>query len=442
MIPRLTIIAIVAATVGLNGNLVMAQTGRSAAVSSTRAIDAAYSDSQGRTDKAGCADPVDCDDRACDTCTPSGHRLYDPNCNCPYCRPRTGWGTFEGLLWWGKGRSLPPLLTTGPAIPQSDAGVLGRPGTQILFGNGGVGTRAAGGARADFGMWLDNAENLGVGAKVWGIDGDMRGTFASSPTGDPVLARPFYNVVLDQQDAFLAAYPGLITGNMTIETDSSVISAEAYLRTSMFHGRGYNLDLIGGYHFIRFDDRLLIVGNSVSVDPGGSNPVGTTIDITDSFDAHNEFHGGNLGIVGEIRHGRWTLNGLAKLSVGNMRETVTINGVTTVTTPNPGGTTTTNPGGLLALPTNMGSYSRSTLALIPEVNMTLSYELRRWLHLSVGYNAVYWSDVMMSGDQIDMNVNPTQMNGGILLGPPSPVFPMRHTEYWMHGISLGATFLF
>src|SRR5262249_52957658 len=41
-------------------------------------------------------------------------------------------------VWWLRRASLPPMLTTSP---QASAGVLGRPGTQVIYGNEGLETR-------------------------------------------------------------------------------------------------------------------------------------------------------------------------------------------------------------------------------------------------------------------------------------------------------------
>ena len=75
-------------------------------------------------------------------------------------------------MWWGKGRSTPPLVTSGTD------GIL--PGAPILFGGGTVGSEMAAGARADFGFWFDDCETLGIGAKVWGLAGDSDGFFQAS----------------------------------------------------------------------------------------------------------------------------------------------------------------------------------------------------------------------------------------------------------------------
>ena len=276
-----------------------------------------------------------------------------------------------------------------------------------------------------------------MGAKIWGVQGDRQDYYASSPEGDPILARPFYNIVLDQPDVFLVSSPGLIVGNLNVSTSSSVLGGEAYLRSSIMSGRGYDVDLLGGYHFVRLDDDLTIHSNSMSIDPSSAVAVGTLIDVLDVFDAHNEFHGGELGVVSEIRRGCWTLTGLAKLSVGNMRQTVLIDGSRTITTPASASAVTR--GGVLAEPTNMGTYTRDKTAWIPEIGITAAYEVRSWMRLTVGYSAIWFSNVVLSGDQIDTVVNPTQFNDNPLIGPARPAFAFRDTEYWLHGLTLGAT---
>ncbi len=59
------------------------------------------------------------------------------------------------------------------------------------------------------------------------------------------------------------------------------------------------------------------------------------------------------------------------------------------------------------------------------------------MRLSVGYNAIWISDVAFSGDQIDTTINPSQLSGGILIGPAQPAFAFHDTEYWLHGLTLG-----
>ncbi|MCU0959257.1 MAG: BBP7 family outer membrane beta-barrel protein [Pirellulaceae bacterium] len=390
------------------------------------------------------AEGTDTDCTTCDACdgddgcgswlsTRHRSRQHHPNCSCPVCHPRHAWASFDALLWWGKGRSTPPLVTSGAD------GVL--PGAPVLFGGGSVGNALAPGARADFGFWFDECETLGIGAKVWGLHGDSDGFYATSPAGTPVLARPFYNVLLNQEDALLVSSPGLIVGNINVDSSSSVWAAEAYLRSAIISGPGYNLDLVGGYHFLRLDDELSIFSNSAAADPGGATPIGTIINVLDDFDARNEFHGGSIGVAGEVRRGRWSLGGLAKLSVGNMRQGVRIDGYQYIEVPG-GGPGSFSPGGLLAQPTNMGEFDRDVTAWIPEFSITGGYDLFRWMRLTAGYNVLWMSNVALAGDQIDRGVNPTQFNGNPLIGPARPAFALQESEYWLQGLTLGATILY
>jgi hypothetical protein len=363
-----------------------------------------------------------------------GVRKHHPHCGCFRCQPRPAWASFDALLWWGQGRSVPALVSNG-TLPTAD----------VLFGGGDVGNGLATGARADFGFWFDECETLGMGAKVWGLEGNRQTFFANSPNGDTVLAIPYMDVLQNPAapNAFLVASPGELAGNVQVATGSSVLSTEAYLRTSMFSGRGYDLDLIGGYHFVRLDDDLRLDTNSVVIDPFGASELGTLIQVRDLFDARNEFHGGNVGLVGEIRKGCWTLTGLAKLSVGNMRQSVSINGSQTFTTPPPDPTVAQWPGGIFSgAQTNMGSFGRDVTAWIPEIGITAAYQVRPWMRLTMGYSAIWFSSVVFSGDHIDTYVNRTQWNGGMLIGEPRPAFAFQDTDYWLHGLNLGVTLTF
>ena len=428
MIARITIVTVAVALLGLVQNTVRAQGSPQYATAPASFV----------------GGDQECADAACTGCADAGGTdgwfsagrfgsPHHPNCSCPRCHPRHAWASFDALMWWGKGRSTPPLVTSGAN------GVL--PDASTMFGGGTVGGGMAPGARADFGFWFDDCETLGLGAKVWGLHGDSEGYYASSTDGTTVLARPFYNAVLEQEDAFLVSSPGLIVGSINADTSSSVLAAEAYLRSGILAGPGYNLDLVGGYHFLRLDDDLSVFSNSMSIDPAGAVAIGTIIDVLDEFGAENEFHGGTVGMVGEIRRGCWTLSGLAKFSVGNMHQSLQVNGYQSITAP--ASPTATWPGGILAQPTNMGGYERDVTAWIPEFGVTAGYDVRNWLRLTIGYNILWISNVALAGDQVDRVVNTTQFNGNPLIGPARPAFGgFQDTEYWLHGLSLGAVIMY
>lgn len=366
--------------------------------------------------------------------------LGDGSCSdCDDCRDPSGvWGGVEFIFLFPKGRRLPPLVTTSPAgTPQGNAGVL--PGATILFGNDTIGEDFQPAGRATLGKWFDEGESIGAGIRFFGMAGSDAG-FTTDSTATPIIGRPFFNIdpLVNAQDALLVAYPGLATGTINVATSSALYQADALLRVNLDYGSNHRLDVIGGYQFTRLDDGVTV--DSLSTIVGGNLPVGSTFAFRDSFDAKNEFHGGSLGLIYEHCRGPWMLSGLAKFSVGQMNETVTIAGTNTVQI---GGIPATTEGGLLAQTTNIGVYKRRETAFVPELAINLNRRITDHLDFTVGYSIIYFSSVVLAGDQIDMTVNGSQLTGGALVGDPRPTFlGFNDGDYFVHGLSLGLGFHF
>ena len=156
------------------------------------------------------------------------------------------------------------------------------------------------------------------------------------------------------------------------------------------------------------------------------------------FDVENEFHAGTLGVYTESYRGMWTLSALGKIAVGNMSQQVAISGDNTVTA---GGAVVT-PGGLFTQPTNIGTYNRNVLTWAPEANFKLSCAVTQRLNVTVGYTFLYFTRVAFAGDQVDRNVNATQLNGGAVAGAARPAFAFRDTDFWVQSIDLGVSWTF
>jgi Putative beta barrel porin-7 (BBP7) len=132
---------------------------------------------------------------------------------------------------------------------------------------------------------------------------------------------------------------------------------------------------------------------------------------------------------------------MGRLSIGGTSEHVDISGTSTTTPPN-GGTPTTFPGGLLALPTNIGSYSHGGFTVVPEIQFKLGYDITPCLRATIGYDAIYWSRVARPGEQIDTFVNTSQASNQPLVGTPGPRFAFHETDLWAHGLSFGGEWRF
>ncbi|MGI8982028.1 MAG: BBP7 family outer membrane beta-barrel protein [Pirellulaceae bacterium] len=370
--------------------------------------------------------------------------MVDPSCTDgasgdPRCRRCWDlWGSAEVLLWWMKGTDLPPIVGTSPAgTPRTDASVFGTPGYQTIFGDDIVGRDLQPGGRITLGTWLDATHNAGIGARFYALDGSVE-RFDAVTDGSTIIGRPFFNVGLNEEDSALIGFPGEVAGNVHAKFTNSLIGTDAYLRVMIERSRLRRLDVVSGYQFLRMDDDLRIDSTSDIIDPT-SLIFGARINVFDRFRATNEFHGAMVGLQGTMGRGNWSLTGLGKLGIGNNHQQVIIEGRQGVSFPP--GPVTPIPGGLFAQPSNIGTFTRDRICYIPELTLNLAYHIRPTVSVHVGYNMIWMSNVVVSGEQIDRRVNLSQVPGPVV-GPNLPALAFRSTEYWVQGINLGVNWNF
>jgi hypothetical protein len=346
----------------------------------------------------------------------------------------------EWLLWWGKENCVPPLVTTGPSTQtQTQAGVLGAPGTSILFGDSGLNGGVRNGERVTLDYWLTCDHSLGLEAQYFGL-GDNTASFQADSNGYPVLARPFYNTQTGALDSQLIGFPGIQTGNVSVAATTDFQGAEALLRQTWYRGCDARLDFLIGYRYLRLIDDLSIDESVTFINPQGVVPVNSTLALWDRFNTSNEFQGADLGIASDWRCDRWTLGFLLKVGLGNTRSRVSISGSTTATEPTQ--TPVTSPGGFLAQASNIGEYQRNQFAMVPELGINVGFDLTPRLRLVGGYSLIYWSNVARTGEQIDLNLAPTQFPPTQTTAGHFPEFRWAMTDYWAQGVNLGLDFRF
>jgi hypothetical protein len=354
--------------------------------------------------------------------------------------PGRVWAEAEYLLWWMKGTALPPLITASPAgTPAPQAGVLGAPSTVILFGATSVNDEVRSGGRFTLGGWLNDCHTLGVEGDFFLLSSAGTG-FAARSTGSPFLARPFFNTTTGRPDAELVSFLGLLSGSTSAHSGSTgLLGADALLRANLCCGCNYHLDVVGGFRYLRLSDHLGVDENLVSTSGANPNfvPQGTLIMVSDRFDTRNDFYGFNFGLKGNLRRGPWVLQGLAQMAVGDNREVVNVSGATTVTVP--GAPAVTSVGGLLALPSNIGRFSKDKVEVIPEFAARVGYQVTPHLQVFAGYTLLYWGDVVRAGNEVDLAVNPTLLPGSPIppTGARRPMPLLNGSSFWAQGIDLG-----
>ncbi|MCO8120460.1 BBP7 family outer membrane beta-barrel protein [Stieleria sp. TO1_6] len=402
-----------------------------------------------------------CDSPGCDAMGSCG-----PSCGCSMCGelpsgrawrpavtlslPQDGWVSFEALHMRTDGLSLPPLITSSPSgTDRNNAGVLNRPGTGVMYGDDHV-LDSFNGGRLRFGFWFDRCHTLGVGGEYFELN-EESDQFSATSTGTPILARPFFNTLTGSNDAELIAFPNVLTGTATVNVQSHLVGGGFYFRklTCCDEGCRERLFCGGKGHFcsrseFRLGYRYMQLGEGVQigeqlVSAGAGNQ--GTFGIMDSFDTTNQFNGLDLGWNHRVTRGYWTFDGLVRIAVGNTMQTVDVSGSTTIVdqTDPANQTTETYNAGFLALDSNSGIHEQDEFSVIPELTLTLGYQLTDHLKATVGYTGIYWSNVVRPGQHIPTMINPDYLppTAGNPQGDAQPLFAFDTTDYWAHGITYG-----
>ncbi|HEX4147175.1 MAG TPA: BBP7 family outer membrane beta-barrel protein [Pirellulales bacterium] len=380
---------------------------------------------------------------SCDTCDQCGGAAGC--CRCCQCGPPGRfWVRDEYLGFWTKGDSLPVLVTTAPV------GTF--PVTTPVYGGNSVNGGYRSGNWIQAGMWLDCC-------RTWGIQGDYfflgqaSTGFNQTSDGSPVLARPYTDTTTGQPWQQLVAYPGTVVGGVSVCDSTTFQSAGINLLHNLccwqsccndsdqgcgccFQGQTCSrLDFITGFRYYNLGDNLGITENLTNISTTNSVPVGTMIKVNDSFRTQNNFYGGTLGLTSTHYKNRWVYEGTAQVALGANNQKITINGSTTNSFP--GQPTVVNPGGLYALSSNIGSYTHTNFAAIPQFSGRLGYRFTPRFTGFVGYTFIYWGQVARAGNQVNTTVNPNLLPPAGSGGPAQPSFALHETGFWAQGITLG-----
>jgi hypothetical protein len=330
---------------------------------------------------------------------------------------------------------VPPLVTAGAGANQ---GVLGQPGTIVLFGGGQLLNDIRVGMRTRAGAWVDDCHIFGVEGSFFFLS-ELKQQFRSFCTVGDIIGRPFFNVdpAVNRQDAEQICFPGVVSGEIRAEACTQFLGADINARRNICCSCCSRVDLIGGFRYLYLHDCISVEESLVNLDPA-RGAVGEGFLVVDRFETFNNFYGGQFGLAGEYRSRAIFFDWRALVALGATTRNVSIAGSTTFLDPVPGGNPVTQPGGLLAQPSNIGSHESAGFSVVPEVNVNIGYAITPLTRVFVGYSFIYWSNVARAGDQIDLNVDarqiPTRNGPGV---GTQPAFVLHTTDFWAQGINFG-----
>lgn len=381
------------------------------------------------------------------TCSPGGCAApafgYQAGCPCGNSAPV--WFGAEALIWHTSSTSLPPLVTTSEnGTQQLDAGVIGRPATQVLYGGNNIFTGMHGGFRLRGGVNFDQCGVSGMDAEFFML-GTRVESYHSTSNGAPILARPFLNAT-GLNDSQLVAFPDLASGTIDVNARSSLNSGALHYREVFWKEcdpgypcpdncwrsgpSSFSLGFQIGPRFINLRDSIGVNEQLTAIGNGNA------YQIQDSFRTKNQFWGSELGLFGTRQRRRWSLDGGIRLAIGGTKQQLDVSGQTAV---NAGGMTTISPGGFLAQRTNSGSWEQRKFALIPQFDVGIGYQMTNTWRCSVGYSLLYWGSVLRATEQIDPVINPGLLppEQNPLTGDLRPATLLHESSYLAHGITIG-----
>jgi hypothetical protein len=394
----------------------------------------------------------------CDTCNTCDSCN---SCDCCACPPGRFWIRSEALYWWINGQDAPPLVAISPAgTSQANIANLNDPNTRVLYG-GDINDEGQIGGRFTMGYWFDDCQKFGFQGGFFFFDNNTDNFLASGDgsANSQLIGRPFFDANPESagQSSQLVSLEGL-AGVVGVNSSTNVVGADALGRWNLmcvsqpvcdpcgtdscgscFSVPKLNccrIDILSGFRYFGINDEIGIREN-LTVTSDSSNLVpGTTIAVADQFEARNNFYGYDIGAVASIYRGRWFVEGIGRVVLGVNDRSVDIFGISTTTVPGDGSSTV--PGGLLAQPTNIGSYEDSTFAVLPEASINVGYQVTRHVRTFVGYTFLYLNNTVRAADAIDPVVNSTQIGGGTLVGDARPAFSFDdESSLWLQGVNVG-----
>lgn len=347
------------------------------------------------------------------------------------------------LLMWMNRSHIPALLTTGPA---ASLGFLGAPGTTALLGPGNFGPQGPlSGLKIRGGGWFDDRwPGHGINGSFFFL-GPGSHTYTTSSNQFPVLTRPFFapNAAILPTGALPGefgeqiAFPQQAEGVFQAELSSFLWGADVNLRSCIYRTCMARAEWFAGYRHVNLRETLTMAEFLVAGPNNPQSPVGTRTFVEDRFGTRNQFHGGQIGYAVGRQQGRFDYDFRASVALGVSHQEVDISGFQVRELP--GVAPVTFNGGLLAVGPNVGTYRRNEFAVVPELTFNLGYMITPATRIHIGYNFLYWSNVVRPGEQIDRVVDLTFIPNAPMTTRAAnrPVPTFQQSDLWAQGLQFG-----
>jgi hypothetical protein len=354
-------------------------------------------------------------------------------------RPVIGYFALDALLWWLKpgAVSVPLLTTTRRPVDLARADTsLRNPNVAVLFGNQDVSYPPFEGFRFTAGFYPAIVGE--PGAELGGFYLPRRTTtFNFTSGGSAALILPFVNTTsrppVQAGTPVAGILDGLaVPGNVTISSSAQLWSAEVGPTMRLWQGDALGVDVLAGFRHVGLREDLKILAQSIN------GP--ETFQTFDRFVAKNYFFGAQGGARLSWAWGSFGADLTGKVAAGVEAENVEVTGSTlrpaSAVSKFKGPTQVA--GGFFSF-AQQGIVKNTRFAVIPELGLNLGWRLTEFLTLRAGYGALYWSSVVVPGEQVNPRFSRRTLPlfGGDPSKAPAPTGEGKETDFWAHGLNVG-----
>ncbi|MBS0616276.1 MAG: BBP7 family outer membrane beta-barrel protein [Verrucomicrobia bacterium] len=378
------------------------------------------------------------------------------------------------LAWFSKKNPLPVPLVTSASFDDDIPGAIGQPHTRVLRGKEDIGMGWMQGFEVRGKSWIHQKAGFEAAYFLLPKVHEKKTTKTSGQVGSRNLAVPIFDVTgvfglngVPGETIFILPGPifgsPFFSGVFNIDLSSQFQGAELSGLYALKSQPRYAFEWIWGLRWFQLEESLKFRVSTVRV-PNSSDPFNAS-QFIDRFHTTNNFVGGQMGLKGQYKWGRWQLEGVVKGALGASIEELKIHGSSktitgTVWFLTSGTAGETLPGGIFAQPSNIGTHHKTLFAYAVETRLNNSIEITKNWSIDIGYTFLWISKVLRPGNQIDRKINSTRTaladasrattgtgTGPVSFGTPAsapapegksaPKVHFKQSSFWEQGLNVG-----
>jgi hypothetical protein len=287
----------------------------------------------------------------------------------------------------------------------------------------------------------------------WGVDSSFfyipsrstsNSVSSSGQLGSTDLILPYIDATTGRENGTEISFSPIFRGSATETLSNSLMGVDLNATWAAVPSGPWRVDLLGGFRWLRLHETYTLTTTSPFIPPFPQDIWNTT----DEFDTINNFYGAQAGVRARFDWKGFFTSATVKFAMGAMVQSANISGSLVTNDFTNFGPTQTFSGGYFALPSNIGNYSRTVFAVVPEIGLNIGYQITSWASVFVGYTFLYTNNVIRPGNQINRTINTSQDTAytenpaAKLQGPAQPTFKFNSSDFWAQGINVGLAFRF